>query len=1020
MTDSTPVSSSALNHPVSLTLTDLLERRAGSRPEAIALAAPGRKPATYGDLAASVAAIAGRLKEAGVRRTDRVAVVIPNGPEMAASFLGVSVAAICAPLNPAYRQPEFDFFLDDLGARALILPEGVDSPARPAALARGIPILEISPELDAPAGRVRFAGPAQGASGGGGVSARPEDPALVLYTSGMTSRPKAVLLSQRELCTAAHNIAVALEIRPEDRCINVMPLFHAHGLIIATLSSLTAGASVVSTPGLRIPEFFDWVRTFQPTWYTAAPTIHQAIVENAGAHRGAPQDRLLRFIRSSAAFLPPSVKTGLEQEFGCPVIEAYGMTECVQITSNPLPPGRGRAGSVGVPAGPAVAIMNESGEKLPAGEAGEIVIQGLPVMQGYDRNPAANEASFTRGWFRTGDQGVLSEDGFLSLTGRLKEIINCGGEKLSPFEVDEALMGHPAVLQAVAFAVPHPTLGEDVAAAVVLRPGASASEAELRRFAAARLAEYKVPRQILIREEIPKGPTGKLRRIGLAQALGLAPPESGESPAEEKRPAEETVSVEAPLARIWCDLLKIEHAEPDGNFFRLGGDSIRASLLVARVRKDLRVELPLRALFDTPTFAEVCAAVERGRGKSPVRGPIARRSQPAPSPEPLASPRVERAAPPEAPARAAASKTPGPRGPDSPLQFSLFFFSADGSADSPEKYRLVLEASRFADQHGYAAVWTPERHFHSFGGLYPNPAVVGAAIAAVTSRIQIRAASVVLPLQDPIRVAEEWSVVDNLSGGRAGVSFASGWHVNDFALSPSTFGDRRNVMFERIGIVRELWAGRPITLPNGAGNPIEVMTYPRPVQRSLPIWLSCQSDATFEKAGEIGANVITSMFLMSVAELAPKIAVYREARARKGHDPATGQVTVSLHTFLAEHMETVREKVGGAYLDYLLVNLGLQADRVRGSGEEFAPTEEDRDFLTKQATERLFDERGLVGTVATCRDRVLALKAIGVDEITCLIDFGLDFESIMSSLYQLNKLKEITARQASPGPVVAR
>lgn len=1019
MTHSTPARSTTLNDPPALTLTDLLERRVASRPEATALAAPGRPPATYGELAATVAAIAARLKGAGVGRTDRVAVVMPNGPDMAAAFLGVSVAAICAPLNPAYRQPEFDFFLDDLGARALILSEGVDSPARAAALSRGIPILEIAPEPGAPAGRFRFSGPAQGEARGG-VSARPEDPALVLYTSGMTSRPKAVLLSQRELCTSAHNIAVALEIRPEDRCINVMPLFHAHGLIIATLSSLMAGASVVSTPGLLIPEFFDWVRTFRPTWYTAAPTIHQAILENAGSNRAALQDRPLRFIRSSAAFLPPSVKTGLEQEFKCPVIEAYGMTECTQITSNPLPPGRRRAGSVGVPAGPSVAIMNESGEKLPAGEAGEIVIQGPPVMQGYDRNPAANEASFSRGWFRTGDQGVLSEDGFLSLTGRLKEIINCGGEKLSPFEVDEALMGHPAVAQAVAFAVPHPTLGEDVAAAVVLRPGASASEADLRQFAARRLAEYKVPRQILILGEIPKGPTGKLRRIGLAQALGLAPAGSAPGPADEPSP-EKTVSVEESLAKIWCDLLKVDRADPDGNFFRLGGDSIRASLLVARVRKDLRVELPLRALFDTPTFAEVCAAVERGRGKSPVRAPIARRSQPTASPEnPAPPPRVDRPAAPAAPPRAAASKTSAARGSDSPLQFSLFFFSADGSADSPDKYRLVLEASRFADQHGYAAVWTPERHFHSFGGLYPNPAVVGAAIAAVTSRIQIRAASVVLPLQDPIRVAEEWSVVDNLSGGRVGVSFASGWHVNDFALSPSTYVDRRNVMFERIGIVRELWAGRPMTLPNGAGNPIEVMTYPRPVQRSLPIWLSCQSDATFEKAGEIGANVITSMFLMSVAELAPKIAIYRKARARQGHDPATGQVTVSLHTFLAEHMETVREKVGGAYLDYLLVNLGLQADRVRGSGEDFAPTEEDRDFLTKQATERLFDERGLVGTVASCRERVAVLSAIGVDEITCLIDFGLDFESIMSSLYQLNKLKDITAREAAPGPLVAR
>ncbi len=1014
MTPSAPPTR-AHNDPPASTIADLLSLRLESGPEAVALAAPGRADATYGELAAGVAETSAALSRAGIRRSDRVAVVLPNGPEMAAAFLGVASSAICAPLNPGYRRPEFDFLLGDLDARALLLPAGSDSPARGAAESRGIAVLEVSAQREAAAGRFLLSGAGE-APASPDAPPRPEDTALILYTSGMTSRPKAVLLTHQEICMSAHNIAVALELQAQDRCLNVMPLFHAHGLIIATLSSLMAGASVVSTPGLAIPEFFQWLTVFRPTWYTSAPTIHQAILENAAAYRGAPAHRL-SFIRSSAAFLPSAVKTGLEREFGCPVVEAYGMTECTQITSNPLTPGRRRAGSVGIAAGPAVAILDETGARLAPGSAGEIVIQGPPVMQGYDRNPEANASAFLAGWFRTGDQGVLSEDGFLSLTGRLKEMINCGGEKLSPSEVDEILLQHSAVAEAVAFAVPHPTLGEDVAAAVVLRPGASASENDLRQFAAERLAEYKVPRQILLLPEIPKGPTGKLRRVGLAQALGLAPA-ALDAPAAAQA---ETGSVEAPLAKIWCELLKVERAEPEGNFFRLGGDSIRASLLVARVRKDLRVELPLRVLFDTPTFAEICTAVERGRGKAPARAPISRRVQP---PAPAATP------PPASPAHTGASAAMPGRPAPSPdaasrtgsptaLQFSLFFFSADGSADSPEKYRLVLEASRFADQHGYAAVWTPERHFHSFGGLYPNPAVVGAAIAAVTTRIQIRAASVVLPLQNPIRVAEEWSVVDNLSHGRVGVSFASGWHVNDFALSPSTYSDRRNVMFDRLQTVRDLWEGRPVRTPNGAGIDIDVATYPRPVQPTLPVWLSCQSDATFEKAGEIGANVITSMFLMSVAELAPKIALYREARARHGLDPATGQVTVSLHTFLGEHMDTVREKVGGAYLDYLLVNLGLQSDRVRGSGEDFAPSEEDRDFLTRQATERLFNERGLVGTVASCRERVATLRSIGVDEITCLIDFGIDFDSVMAGLYQLNRLKDLCAVRSASSPALS-
>ncbi|HYK42698.1 MAG TPA: MupA/Atu3671 family FMN-dependent luciferase-like monooxygenase [Thermoanaerobaculia bacterium] len=348
------------------------------------------------------------------------------------------------------------------------------------------------------------------------------------------------------------------------------------------------------------------------------------------------------------------------------------------------------------------------------------------------------------------------------------------------------------------------------------------------------------------------------------------------------------------------------------------------------------------------------------------------------------------------------------------MRFSLFFFSADGSETSADRYRLVLEASRFADRHGYAAVWTPERHFHPFGGPYPNPAVLGAAIAMVTDRLQIRAASVVLPLQNPIRVAEEWSVVDNLSHGRVGVSFASGWHVNDFVLSPANYTERRQIMFDGMQTVRDLWEGRPIVARNGLGNEVSLNVFPKPIQPSLPVWLSCQSEATFRKAGELGVNAITAMYTMTLAELAQRVSSYREARARAGHDPALGEVAVCLHTFVADDPATVETKVKGAYLDYLLVNLGLHADRVKGSGDEFAPSEEDREFLMQKASENLFNERGLVGTVAHCRERVAALAAIGVNEIACLIDFGIDFDSVMAGLYQLNKLKQLSPFSARP------
>jgi natural product biosynthesis luciferase-like monooxygenase protein len=281
----------------------------------------------------------------------------------------------------------------------------------------------------------------------------------------------------------------------------------------------------------------------------------------------------------------------------------------------------------------------------------------------------------------------------------------------------------------------------------------------------------------------------------------------------------------------------------------------------------------------------------------------------------------------------------------------------------------------------------------------------------VTDRIQIRSASVVLPLQNPIRIAEEWSVVDNLSKGRVAVSFASGWQVNDFVLSPANYTNRKEIMFKGIQTIHDLWQGKMITLLNGAGNEVSVRIFPRPLQPKLPVWLSCQSNETFTRAGEFGANVVTSMFLMPIDELAGKIKLYRNALERSGHNADEGQVAVNLHTFIGEDLETVREKVKGAYVDYLLVNLGLHATQAKGVGAELDLSDSDKEFMTSKAIERLFNERGLVGTVSTCYPKVEALKSIGVDEIACLIDFGIDCDSVMASLYHLNKLKEVCNAQ---------
>ncbi len=485
-----------------------------------AIGAPERTALTHQGLRELAQRTISDLNLMGIGRNDRVAIVLPNGPEMAAAFIAIACGATTAPLNPAYRAEEFDFYLSDLNAKALVIQEGMDSPALAVAAARNIPLLRLVPGKIA--GDFILQGPDAAAPAARGGSAEESDIALVLHTSGTTSRPKIVPLTHANVTASAYHIGQTLALTPDDVCLNIMPLFHIHGLIAATLSSIAAGASVVCTPGFNALKFFGWFEDANPTWYTAVPTMHQAILTRAERNRDIITKGRLRLIRSSSSSLPPQVMEALEATFHVPVIESYGMTEAAhQMASNPLPPHPRFSGCVGVAAGPDVAIMDEDGALLEAGALGEIVIRGRNVTQGYEANPEANAKAFHNGWFRTGDQGVIDLDGYLRLTGRLKELINRGGEKISPLEVDTIIMDHPAVAQVVTFAVPHDKLGEEVAAAVVLHEGAACNERELRDFVGARVADFKVPRKIIFLTEIPKGATGKLQRIGLAEKLGL-------------------------------------------------------------------------------------------------------------------------------------------------------------------------------------------------------------------------------------------------------------------------------------------------------------------------------------------------------------------------------------------------------------------------------------------------------------------------------------------------------------------
>jgi acyl-CoA synthetase (AMP-forming)/AMP-acid ligase II len=583
------------------TLDEMIRARAqdAGTAERPALLAPGRQPLSYAQLHEHCAYVARCLASCGVKRGDCVVVVLPNGPEMAACFLSVARVVTCAPLNPAYKASELDFYFDDLAAKALIIDPALPSAAGDMARARGIPVLELHSKPTWPAGRFELSTDAASTSG---LPPAPSSAiALALHTSGTTSRPKLVPLSQANLFASAGHIAGTLELTVLDRCLNIMPLFHIHGLIGVLLASVRAGASVLCSPGFDTGKFFEWLSREQPTWVSAVPTMYEAIASHAAAQRPALSGTTLRLLRSSSASMPPPLMAALEQAFGVPVVEAYGMTEAShQMASNPLPPLARKPGSVGRAAGPEISIMHpESSALLSVGETGEIVIRGPNVTTGYAANPQANATAFCEGWFRTGDQGYFDEDGYLFISGRLKEQINRGGEKIAPREIDEAILGLPGVRQAVVFGVPHKTLGEDLAAAVVLREGSILSAEAIRTHLAARLAPFKVPARIVFLQELPKGPTGKLQRIGLAQQLASHLQDDYVAPSSD---------IERQLAEIWAEVLKLDVVGIRNNFFTLGGDSLQALTISARAA-ERGLMLPVDVLFREPTIERLASHV---------------------------------------------------------------------------------------------------------------------------------------------------------------------------------------------------------------------------------------------------------------------------------------------------------------------------------------------------------------------------------------------------------------------------
>src|SRR5882724_12012273 len=494
-------------------ILDLLEN---GEPSSVAIRVAGGGPSvTYAQLRQQVDALARSLNQLGLGRGDRIAMALPNGLEVIASFLAASTAGTAAPLNPAYTRDEFKFYLEDTGARALIVPPKDCDEAR-AAAADNVLIIEADIDGD---GQVRFSSAAAGAPRATEYP-QPDDIALILHTSGTTSRPKRVPLSHANLSTSARNVAETYQLTSEDVSLCVMPLFHVHGLVASTLATLSTGGTIVVPAKFNPLSFWPTVREHRVTWYSAVPTIHQVLLSRAKSSRPLGSEQL-RFIRSCSAALAPQTMADIEEKFGVPILEAYGMTEAAhQMASNPLPPAARKAGSVGRGTAVEIAILDEAGDQLPPGTVGEVSIKGPNVFGGYEGNAEANAESFSNGWFRTGDQGYLDTEGYLVLVGRLKELINRGGEKISPREIDEALLTHPAIAEAVCFGIADRVYGEEVAAAVVLK--GEATESDLISHCRSSLADFKCPTTIYIIESIPRTATGKIQRRNVASEVSKA------------------------------------------------------------------------------------------------------------------------------------------------------------------------------------------------------------------------------------------------------------------------------------------------------------------------------------------------------------------------------------------------------------------------------------------------------------------------------------------------------------------
>ncbi|MEM9217068.1 MAG: MupA/Atu3671 family FMN-dependent luciferase-like monooxygenase [Cyanobacteria bacterium P01_F01_bin.150] len=897
------------------------------------------------------------------------------------------------------------------------------------------------------------------------VLSRPLDPkslAFLQYTSGSTGMPKGVMVTHENIIHNQQGIQQAFGHSKQSVGVGWLPLFHDLGLIGHVFQPIYSGfPSILMPPVAFLQKPIRWLNAISKYGATTSGgpnfaydlCIKKIQLEQLAdldlsswdlAYTGAEPIRAETLKQFSQKF---SRYGFMDRAF----YPCYGMAETTLLSSggekgrSPVmqPP---QAKEMQLPkakkglqtlVGCGNPFMDMTIEivdptslmRCSPGDVGEIWVSGRSVAAGYWNSPQTTKEMFQAylsdtgegPFLRTGDLGFFRQ-GELFVTGRIKDMIIIRGQNHYPHDIELTVQKANPVLRphsGAAFSV----VIEGTEKLVIVQ---EVERTSLRRLNTDKVVgdirqsvslehELNVYAVVLLKPgSLPKTSSGKIQRHtcrakfldGSLSGIGTSlleqtpiPPQS-QPLATKTNPHDKTVLISQFCQHI-SQVLDRPHTQVDPQQLigTLGLDSLQAIDIKKYIEDTFGVIIPMEKFFENITVAQLATDIFNLTDPSPIISnaePINNLPESQCLSEP---PRHFKPATPSSHDHVSEAIQ------DQSIPFSLLYFSSNEADFVDDKYQLLVEGAKFADQHNFKAVWIPERHFHAFGGIYPNPSVLGAALAMVTQNIRIRAGSVVLPLHNPVRVAEEWSVVDNLSAGRVDLAFAMGWNPNDFVLSPDTYGDRHQILFDNINTVQRLWTGQAVSMPNGVGEETDIRIYPLPKQPQLDAWVTCSgSPERFQEAGRCGANVLTALLFQSIEELAEKIAIYREARSNHGYDPETGHVTLMLHTFVGEDIDEVRQKVRAPFLEYLKSSVNLWR---QGSKDLDDLNPEEKEDLLSFAFERYFQSSALFGTPSSCLDRVKRLQKIGVNEIACLIDFGVDTHSVMASLDSLNSLREL-------------